>query len=269
MFRRAVSAVVLLIGVRTAFLYLSVLSPKYWYRVIGTEAHVGWLNVINPTIIIIGLIAMIMVKKLRNVDTYKALTYGALVAALCFVPLSVPWYFVSANIVFAYYAMAFASLIILSFGEMFWSPRLSAYILSCATPEQKGMYASFASIPWILANTIAGGFSGIMLLKWAPSTRMWNGAEVPLQTVLATKELPYWQTPEAMWFVLGVIAIVGPIVMLVPKIKKWFTEPEYRFFEPRLAKFITALLFARISTLGYGTREMIFLDRRPQISEVK
>lgn len=326
-FRRVVAIVTLLLGVRTAFLYLSVLAPKYWYRAIGPDALVGSLNVINPTLIIISLAFLTLYKPLAEMiarNVYKTLTLGALIAASCFIPLALPWSFVGANllslyivfcgiimfgivmaakykcipwrfglkgrllfiamcaaipifwptlfgggIITAYYAMAIAALIVLSVGEALWSPRLNDYIIACAPEGQTGLYCSFASIPWLIANMVAAGFSGIMLRKWIPATMSWHGEEVPVQTVLATNELPYWQTPEAMWLVLGMIAIVGASVMLLPKIKKWFTEPEYRFFEPRLSKLVLALLFARISVLGYGIREMVFSDVRPQTSEVK
>jgi len=271
MFRRVVAVVTLLIGVRAAFLYLAVLAPKYWYRAIGPDALVGTLNVINPALIIGGLVAITFYKPLREAmakNVYSTLTVGALIAACCFIPLAVPWYFISGNIVTAYYVMAVIALIILSVGEVLWSPRLSDYIVSCAPEGQSGLYCSFASIPWLIANTMAGGLSGVMLLRWSPATRIWQGAETPLQTVLATKELPYWQTPEAMWFVLGVVAIVGPLVMLIPNIRKWFTEPKYCFFEPRLVKYLTALSLARISSFGYGICEMIQSDVRSKVSEV-
>lgn len=218
-FLRMISALTLLLGVRVAFLYTNLLMPKYWTRVIGENAHIGWLTAINPTIIIIGVFLLVPI--INRYDTYKMLSWGALLAALCFVPLAVPWYFVSNDIIVAYYAMSVVCMIILSFGEMMWSPRMSHYIVSVAPQGQEGTYSAFSSLPWFVGKTLAGGLSGVMLAKWCPEFIVQNGVNVPIQKALMTQTLPYWQTPEAMWLILGIIAIVGPIVMLF--LKDWFT----------------------------------------------
>ncbi|MFA5831013.1 MAG: MFS transporter [Candidatus Paceibacterota bacterium] len=218
-FLRMLAALTLLVGVRAAFLYTGLLMPKYWYRVIGEGAQVGWLNTINPVIIVLGVLLLVPI--INKYDTYKMLAWGALLAAMCFVPLAVPWYYVSDNIVVAYYAMAIVSMIFLSFGEMMWSPRLSHYIVSVAPSGQEGTYSAFASLPWFVAKTLAGGLSGVMLAKWCPEFIVQNGVNVPIQKVLITQTLPYWQTPEALWLILGIIAIIGPIIMLF--LKDWFT----------------------------------------------
>ncbi|MCK9351871.1 MAG: MFS transporter [Candidatus Paceibacterota bacterium] len=218
-FVRMLAALTLLVGVRAAFLYTGLLMPKYWYRVIGEGAQVGWLNTINPVIIVLGVLLLVPI--INRYDTYKMLVWGALLAAMCFVPLAVPWYYISDNIVVAYYIMAVASMIFLSFGEMMWSPRLSHYIVSVAPSGQEGTYSAFASLPWFVAKTIAGGLSGVMLAKWCPEFIVQGGVNVPIQKVLITQTLPYWQTPEALWLILGIIAIIGPIIMLF--LKDWFT----------------------------------------------
>ncbi len=218
-FLRMISALTLLLGVRVAFLYTNLLMPKYWIRVIGENAHIGWLNAINPTIIIIGVFLLVPI--INKYDTYKMLAWGALLAALCFAPLAVPWYFVSSNIVVAYYVMAVGCMIILSFGEMMWSPRMSHYIVSVAPEGQEGTYAAFSSLPWFVGKTLAGGLSGVMLAKWCPEFIVRDGIHVPIQQALVNHSLSYWQTPEAMWLVLGLIAVIGPIIMLF--LKDWFT----------------------------------------------
>ena len=134
----------------------------------------------------------------------------------------VPWKQTAGNIVVAYYLMAVACMIILSFGEMMWSPRMSHYIVSVAPEGQEGTYSAFSSLPWFVGKTLAGGLSGVMLAKWCPEFIVQNGVNIPLQQVLISRTLPYWQTPEALWLILGAIAIVGPIIMLF--LKNWFTK---------------------------------------------
>jgi hypothetical protein len=56
-------------------------------------------------------------------------------------------------------------------------------------------------------------FSGHMLNRWSP-----EGSGVKL----AAGQLDFWHSPAAMWLILGVWAISGPIIALLAE--KWFTE---------------------------------------------
>jgi MFS family permease len=220
-FRRVLAALTLLVGVRAAFLYTGLLMPKYWLRVIGPGAHMGWVNNINPFIIVLGVLLLVPI--INRYDTYKMLAWGALLASLTFVPLAIPWYFINGNIIVAYYTMSVVAMLFLSFGEMMWSPRLSHYIVSVAPSGQEGTYSAFASLPWFIGKTLAGGLSGVMLAKWCPEIIITKDTCYSLQGALIEGTIlpSYWQTPEAMWLILGVIAIVGPIIMLF--LKDWFT----------------------------------------------
>ena len=219
-FSRMIAAITLLMGVRAIFLYTGLMMPKYWYRVIGDAANIGWINNVNPFIIILGVFFLIPI--IKNWNTYKMLAWGALLGGTSLLPLALPWHFVSSDIVSAYYAMAITSMAILALGEMFWSPRLEEYITSVAPEGQIGIYSAFASLPWFIGKTLTGAVSGLMLMRWCPEFIVQHGTNVPLQTVLTTQSLPYWQTPEAMWFILAIPAVVGPIIMLL--MKDWFLE---------------------------------------------
>ncbi len=219
-FLRMMSAVTLTIGVRAAFLYWSVLSPKYWYRAIGPDARVGLLETINPVIIVAGLFLLVPV--INRFGTFKMLTYGALVAAVSFFPMAVPWHWVSADVTTAYYAMSVVSMLVFSVGEIMFSPRLSHYIIAIAPVGQEGIYSSFSAMPWFIGKTVAGFFSGILLARWCPEKMIVGGVEKPLHDVLAGNRLAYGDTPEMMWLILGAAAIVGPLLMIL--FKDWFTR---------------------------------------------
>ena len=220
-FRRVLAALTLLVGVRAAFLYTHLMMPKYWLRTMWPDAHIGLLNNINPFIIVLGVFLLVPI--INRYDTYKMLAWGALVASLTFVPLAIPWYFINSDIVVAYYVMSVAAMLFLSFGEVMWSPRLSHYIVSVAPSGQEGTYSAFASLPWFIGKTLAGGLSGVMLAKWCPEIIMTKDTTYSLQGALIERTIlpSYWQTPEAMWLILGIIAIIGPIIMLF--LKDWFT----------------------------------------------
>lgn len=219
-FLRMISAVTLLTGVRAAFLYWTVLSPKYWYRTIGHSARVGLLTTINPLVIIVGLLLLVPV--INRFSTFKMLTFGALVSGLSFLPLAVPWYWVSDDVNRAYYAMSAVSMCVFAFGEMMFSPRLSHYIIAIAPHGQEGAYSSFAALPWFVGKTVAGFVSGLLLMRWCPEKIVVNGVATPLHDVIASRTLPYGESPEMMWLLLGIFALAGPLIMIV--FRGWFTR---------------------------------------------
>ncbi|MBU1431225.1 MFS transporter, partial [Myxococcota bacterium] len=154
-FWRFTALITLLLGVRAVFLYLSLLHPKFWLRVIGPEAKIGALQAFNPFMVIIGLIILIPI--LQRFNVYKMLVTGAFITSLSMfitaipnslamdqltisiynampgfiqnfatsfvgVPLSA-----STAIVYFTYLTSFLFLVVLTLGELIWSPRLQEF----------------------------------------------------------------------------------------------------------------------------------------------
>ena len=117
---------------RAVFLYLHLLWPKYWLRVIGPEALIGTLQAVNPILVIVGLILLIPV--LHRFNVYKMLVYGAMISALSLFVLAIPSY---GNTT---YLVSIAALVILTIGEVIWSPRLQEYTAAIAPEGQEGTY---------------------------------------------------------------------------------------------------------------------------------
>jgi hypothetical protein len=61
-----------------------------------------------------------------------------------------------------------------------------------------------------------------MLERWSPETVVVGGVTMPLQQAMIADKLPYWQTPAAMWLVLGVYAMAGCIIAVM--IRRWLTK---------------------------------------------
>jgi hypothetical protein len=219
-FVRMMAVMTLTLGVRAAFLYWSMLSPKYWYRVIGPDARVGLLEAINPVIIVGGLFLLVPI--INRFGTFKMLTWGSFVAAISFFPMAVPWYWVHADATVAYYAMSVTSMVLFSIGEIMFSPRLSHYIIAIAPEGQEGAYSSFAALPWFIGKTVAGFFSGVLLSRWCAEQVAVGGVLVPLREAVVRRSLAYGDSPEMMWLILGIIALAGPLVMI--PLKGWFTK---------------------------------------------
>jgi hypothetical protein len=65
-------------------------------------------------------------------------------------------------------------------------------------------------------------FSGDWLMRWSPEQVTINGTNVPLQQAMVQNQLPYWQTPAAMWLVLGVYALAG--CLIAAWLRGWLTQ---------------------------------------------
>ena len=217
---RLLVLIALIIGVRAVYAYLYLLMPKYWLRTIGPQAAIGTLNAINPIGIVIGLILFIPIANKFNL--FKMLIYGAMISAFSLFPMALPWDLYSHDIARAHYMMALICMVIVTIGEVAWSPKLNEYTAAIAPKGQEGIYLGISLLPWFVAKTLVSAFSGHFLERWSPKTVTVNGQQVPLQEALLRHQLPYWQTPAAMWLILGGFALAGCVIALV--LRGWLTR---------------------------------------------
>jgi hypothetical protein len=219
-FFRLVVLIALILGVRAVYTYLYLLMPKYWERTIGPDAAIGVLNMINPIGIVIGIILFIPLA--NKFKVYNLLVYGAMVSAFALFPMALPWQIYGTDIARAHYIMAILCMVIVTVGEVLWSPKLNEYTAAIAPIGQEGTYLGLSLIPWFLAKTLVSAFSGHMLTRWSPEKVTVNGAEVPLQQAMIHNQVSYWNSPAAMWLWLGVYAMVGCILALL--LRGWLTK---------------------------------------------
>ena len=223
-FWRFTCLITLLLGVRAVFLYMHLLMPKYWERTIGPDAAIGTLESINPFLVIIGLILLIPI--LNKFGVYKMLVYGAMVSALSLFVMAIPLYGDFnvpglAETVWNYtYTLSIISLIVLTIGEVIWSPRLSEYTAAIAPAGQEGTYLGLSMVPYFLAKTVVSGFSGYMLAKWVAEPP--EDDPLHLRHQLEAGEIPFMDAPHGMWLILACIAFIGPIAALL--LRGWFTK---------------------------------------------
>jgi MFS family permease len=195
----------LLIFVRAVFLYLHLLWPKYWLRVIGPDAKIGTLQAINPILVIVGLIVLIPI--LHRYSVYKMLTFGGMISALSLFVLAVPTFGE------ATYVTSIVALVVLTIGEVIWSPRLNEYTAAIAPKGQEGTYLGLSMVPYFLAKTVVSLLSGHMLARWVP---------LDIGDKLRAGTVPFADSPSALWLILGCFALGGPLVALL--LKNWFTK---------------------------------------------
>lgn len=201
----------LLLGVRAVFLYMHLLMPKFWLRVIGPEAKIGFLEAINPILVIIGLILLIPV--LHRFKVYSMLVYGSMVSALALFVLAIP-----AHGQTVYYT-SIAALFVLTVGEVIWSPRLQEYTAAIAPEGQEGVYLGLSMIPYFVAKTIVSLLSGHMLDRWCPE---FPEGEPSMGERIASGTVTFWDSPSAMWLILGIVGLLGAMIALA--LRGWFTR---------------------------------------------
>ncbi len=209
-FWRFTALISCLLGVRAVFLYLALLYPKFWLRVIGDDAQIGALQALNPVLIIIGLILLIPV--LNRFGVYRMLVTGAIITSAAQLLQAVPP-FGGMDLARYTYLSTIVFLVVLTVGELLWSPRLQEYTAAVAPKGQEGTYLGLSMVPYFLAKTFVAALSGHMLLRWCPED---IGPRLRAGTV------PFADSPYAMWLVLGLVALAGAVVALV--FRGWFTR---------------------------------------------
>jgi hypothetical protein len=68
-------------------------------------------------------------------------------------------------------------------------------------------------VPYFMAKTMVSLMSGHMLTRYVP-----EGIGEKLQAGI----VPFWQSPSALWLILGALAFGGPLIALL--MKGWFTK---------------------------------------------
>lgn len=210
-FWRFMVLMVSVLGVRAVFVYLYLLMPKYWVRVIGPDVEMGFLQIINPIVITVGVILMIPIAGKYNI--FKMLVLGAAVSAGSLLILVAPWQWFGGDVAAGYFRMAVVFAVVLSFGELLWSPKLNEYTAAIAPKGQEGSYFGMSMMPWFFAKLTVSALSGHMLTRWCPEG---------IGDAIRAGTVTFWNSPEAMWLVLFFWAICGPVLALV--LAKWLTQ---------------------------------------------
>ncbi len=210
-FWQLVVLLISILGVRAVFSYMYLLMPKYWERIIGEDVAMGMLQAINPICIVVGIIITLPIISRFNV--FKMLVFGAIISSFSLLVLMFPHAWFGPNMADSYFRMSVASLIILSIGEVFWSPKLNEYSAAIAPKGMEGTYLGMSMLPWFVAKTAVSFLSGHMLVKWCPEG---------IGEKIAEGELTFWETPEAMWMILFIWAISGVAIAII--FRKWLTR---------------------------------------------
>jgi hypothetical protein len=92
-----------------------------------------------------------------------------------------------------YYVMIALFVIMLSIGEVFYSPRVYEYAAAIAPAGQEASYSSLSYVPFLLAKLLTG-CSGFLLATYCPE----HGV----------------RRPAILWLIIGLCATVAPIGLI-------------------------------------------------------
>ena len=206
-FWRFMFFLLLLIGVRLTFTHQFMVMPKYYTRVLGSDAPIGMLNTINPSIITIGLILFIPI--IMRFSVFRLIIVGTIISSLSVFCLAIPGKFFTImnwSIEEGYLFIILAQIVVFAFGELIWSPRLSEYTVTIAPRGREGTYMSMAALPMFFAKPLNGWLSGFLLTDYCPEGVMND---------IVSGVRSWYNGPEMMWIIFGLLAVSSPILVLL------------------------------------------------------
>lgn len=220
-FQKLVFFLLITIGVRLVFTLQFLVMPKYYTRMLYDDFQLGMANAINPTIIVLGLIAIIPF--IHRFATMKLMLWGMMISALSLVLMVLPidWFLAIPFIHTVSQAFLFViitQIILFAFGELLFSPRFTEYVASVAPKDKVASYMALSALPMFIAKPINGFLSGILI-----SLFCYDG----IRAKIDTSNINYGDSPQFMWLIYFVIAIMSPVLIIAfMKILTIKKEPE-------------------------------------------
>lgn len=216
-FQKLLLFLVLTIGVRLVFTNQFLVMPKYYTRVLTSDFELGLANAINPCIIVLGLIVLIPV--INRFATVKLIIVGMAISASSLVVMAVPINWILAipfihNLQEAYLFIIVTQILVFALGELIFSPRFTEYIASVSPPDKVSSYMALSALPAFISKPINGFVSGILISNYC-----YEG----IRPKIETGNVPYEYSPEFMWLVYLILAVLSPIAVIATR--KSITSP--------------------------------------------
>ncbi len=210
-FLKLILFLALTLGVRLIFTNQFLIMPKYYTRVLYTDFELGLANSINPTIIVVGLIMLIPI--INRFSTFKLIVTGMTISAFSLLIMSMPIQWMLSipgihNMTQAYMFVICAQIIVFAIGELIFSPRFTEYISVVAPKDKVASYMGLSALPMFIAKPINGFMSGILVAGFS-----YEG----IRAKIDSGNIAYKQSPEFMWMIYFILALLSPIAVLAMK----------------------------------------------------
>jgi MFS family permease len=205
-FYRLLAFLVLIAFLKLIFMQMYYVYPTFGIRELGPGAPVGKLWAINSMFIIV--LVPVVGGLTQRFSAYTMVILGGLISAGSVFIMAMPteWFVSMANgwlgdlvghwhlgltgEVHPYYVMIALFVILLSFGEAFYSPRVYEYAAAIAPKGQEASYGALSYVPFLLAKMLIGTFSGLLLTRYCPETGPRHS--------------------QTMWLIVGLTSLIAP-----------------------------------------------------------
>ena len=210
-FYRLIAFLMFIAFLKLIFMQMDYVFPKFGIRELGEGAPVGRLSAIN-NILIVVLVPLIGVLTQRF-SAYRMVVLGGILSAVSVFIMALPtvwfqpladgfvgrWighgYLQLTGAVHPYYVMITFFVILMSFGEAFYSPRVYEYAAAIAPKGQEATYSALSYVPFLLAKLLVGTVSFSLLAKYCPEVGERHSG--------------------TMWLVVGLIAAISPVGLIL------------------------------------------------------
>ena len=197
--------------IKMIFLHMDYTYPKFGIRELGDGAPIGSLYGLNNILIVV--LAPLVGVLTQRIPAYRMVIFGSFVAASSvfimvlpthmFQPMADGWLgdliahkWLGLNgAVNPWYVMIFLFVVVLSFGEAFYSPRLYEYTAAIAPKGQEASYMAMSSLPFFLAKLCVAPFSGVLLSLFCPASGPRNSG--------------------MLWLIIGLSTMIAPVGLFV------------------------------------------------------
>lgn len=210
-FRKVLALLFFTIPAHIPFVAIFVIFPKYYTRVIASDVNLGTLEMLNPIIIVTGL--LLFAPLLKRFSVYWVLTVGMFIGGASCLVLAIPpklfgGFIGATDIGNIYLAMVSVQIVIFAMGEFVWSPQLQAYVGAIAPEGKEGTYMGVTRYPYTLAKLLGGAVGGFLLANLCPEG---------IKPLIEQGKVGYFQGPEFMNLILALFALSSPIALILLK----------------------------------------------------
>jgi len=219
-FYRLLSFLMLIAFVKLIYKQMDYVYPEFGMRELGEDAPVGRLWGINSALIIV--LVPFVGALTQKISAYRMVTLGSIISAVSvlFMTLPTAWFQPIADSavvrwtahaylglsggVNPWYVIIFLYVVLLSFGEAVYSPRVYEYAAAIAPKGQEASYGALSYIPFLLPKILVGTISGVLLAEYCPATGPRHS--------------------QTMWLIIALMMMICPLGLIA--LSRWIRVPE-------------------------------------------
>ena len=192
------------VNLKQVFRHLDATFPKFAVRAFGCDAPFGLIYAANPFLIVCGVpIVAAATTKRKHFDM---IFLGARVSAVA------PFFLAFSQT----YVGALTFVVVLSLGEMAWSPRWYDYTMACAPEGKEGVFGALALAPLFLAKLPTGVLGGVLLQTFCPGRKGGDCVNRANETEIEDGRAVSSPTTAscdgfAVWGIVGLVTATSPL----------------------------------------------------------